>query len=119
MLKVSAIKTGENRLMDLAELTIETAKPLVGTKFEVTLPDGGTTTMTLEEALPFEVNERRRARQAAVRKRAPFSLYFTAPLPALPQAMYTLRAEAVTMESVFLVPVGADGEVAEYEAVFN
>jgi hypothetical protein len=105
--------------MDLGELTLEAAQPLVGTTFEVTLPDGSTTTMKLEEALPFEVNERRRTRQAQVRKRAPFSLYFTAALPPLPQAMYTLRAEAMTLESLFLVPVGADEEVAEYEAVFN
>ncbi len=105
--------------MDLGELTLESAQPLVGTTFEVTLPDGSTTTMKLEEALPFEVNERRRMRQAAVRKRAPFSLYFTAPLPPLPQAMYTLRSETLTLESLFLVPVGADEEVAEYEAVFN
>lgn len=105
--------------MNLGELTLEAATPFAGTTFEVTLPDGSTKTMKLEEALPFEVNQRRRARQAEMRKRAPFSLYFTAPRPALPQAMYTLRAEALTLENIFLVPVGADEEVVEYEAVFN
>jgi|SRR5205085_6148600 len=105
--------------MDLGELTLELATPLVGTTFEVALPDGVTTTMKLEEVLPFEVHQRRRRSVEPVQKRKPFSLYFTAPLPALAQGMYTLRGESLTLDGVFMVPVGADDEVAEYEAIFS
>jgi len=107
--------------MDLGEMTLELATPLVGKTFEVALPDGAKTTMTLEEALPFEVHQRRRRTAAPEppRKRTPFSLYFTAPLPVLAQGMYTLSCEDVTLNGLFLVPIGADAEVAEYEAIFS
>lgn len=105
--------------MDLREVTIETAKPLEGTTFQVTLPDGRATAMTLDQVLPFERPGRRRARTGGVPMRAPFSLYLLGdPSLVLPQGMYTLRSEAETLENVFLVPIGRDDEATEYEAVF-
>jgi outer membrane protein assembly factor BamA len=47
-------------------------------------------------------------------------LYFVGPVtPVLPQAMYTFRGDSVTLERLFIVPVGQDGEATEYEAVFT
>lgn len=106
--------------MDLAELTIETAKPLAGTVFEVSLPDGGTTKMTLDDALTLDVRQRRRGRGAPVPKREPFSLYFLGdPSFVLPQGMYDFRSENVTLEHLFIVPIGQDAQATEYEAVFT
>ena len=106
--------------MDLGELTLEKAKPFEGMTFEATLADGNTVTLKLDEALPFELNARRRIRGGVPQKREPFSLYFLgAPGEVLPQGMYTLRSGDVTFENIFLVPVGQDDEATEYEAVFN
>ena len=106
--------------MEPGDLTLELVKPLVGTKFEVALPDGGTTTLTLDDALPYEIPQRRRSRGVTEPKRQPFSVYFLGPpSPILPQSMYTFRSENVTLETVFIVPVGADEQAAEYEAIFT
>jgi len=106
--------------MELADYTLELAEPLVGKMFEVELPEGGTTTMKLEDALPYEVHQRRTSRKAAVPKRAPFALYFTGPpAPALPQAMYVFRSGGEAFGTIFIVPVSADEDGVEYEAVFT
>ena len=103
--------------MHLGDLTIEITKPLVGTTFTLTLEDGRTTTMKLDEALPYDVRQRRRR---AAPKREPFSLYFLGdPAIVLPQGMYTLRSEAMTFENLFIVPIGRDAQATEYEAVFT
>ena len=39
--------------------------------------------------------------------------------PILPQAMYTFRGETHTIEKLFIVPIGQDGDATEYEAVFT
>lgn len=103
--------------MGLGELTIETVKPLVGTSFRLTLPDGRTTELKLDEALSYEVRQRRRR---TAPKRQPFSLFFMGdPSIVLEQGMYTLSSEAATWEGVFLVPIGRDTEATDYEAVFT
>jgi hypothetical protein len=103
--------------MDLAELTLEKAKELEGTLFKVTLPDGGSTTMKLDEAVAMEVRQRRRR---TALKREPFSLYFLGePTKVLPQGIYHFESEAAKFEALFIVPVSRDGEATEYEAVFT
>lgn len=98
-------------------MTIEAIKPYVGTTFEVSLPDGGTTKLTLDAALPYEVRQRRPTHKP---KREPFSLYLLGdPSMILPQGMYELRSEAMTFDNLFIVPVGRDEKVTEYEAVFT
>jgi hypothetical protein len=105
--------------MHLAELTIEKAKTLEGTIFEITLDDGRSTTMKLEEALPYELRQPRRARMREP-KRTAFSLFFSGdPAIVLPQGMYAFRSEAATFESLFIVPIGRDDQATEYEAVFT
>lgn len=106
--------------MDLAELTLDAVRPMVGATFNVLHPDGGTLALTLADALPFETPARRSARMASKPRRAPFSLYFLGPpAPVLPQAMYTFHHDRFGLGPVFIVPVGADAEAVEYEAVFN
>ena len=105
--------------MDLAALTIDSAKELVGTVFEVTLQDGTVTTLKLDDAIALPVHQRRR-RATSPAKRAPFSLYFLGDAAmVLPQGMYVFRSAAATLENLFIVPVGQDAEATEYEAVFN
>jgi hypothetical protein len=105
--------------MDLGELTFESAQPLAGTIFEVTLPDGRVTTLKLDETLRYEAPGRK-PRGARASKRTPFSMYFLGPpSEILPQGTYTLRSERVTWDAIFLVPVGRDAEATEYEAVFT
>jgi len=106
--------------MDLGELTLEKALPLVGTNFDVTLPDGGTTSVKLDEALTLDVRQRRRPRGEPKMKREPFSLYFLGdPKILLPQGTYDFNSEAVQFEGLFIVPIGHDEEATEYEAVFT
>jgi len=103
--------------MDLGDLTFEAAKPLVGTTFEVTLENGRTTTLRLDEALPYEVRQRR---QRTKPKRDAFALYLLGdPSLVLPQGMYTLRGREATFENLFIVPIGQDETATEYEAVFT
>jgi hypothetical protein len=105
--------------MDLSTLTYETAKALEGTAFEIELADGTIISMKLDEVLPYETRERRRPRGHTPR-REPFSMYFAGPpTPILPQAMYTFRHETHTIEKLFIVPIGQDGDATEYEAVFT
>jgi len=92
-------------------------KPLVGTMFDLTLADGTQMTMKLDDAMLYTVTARR---QRSKPKREPFALYFLGdPSVVLPQNMYTLRSEALTLENVFIVPIGHDDEATEYEAVFT
>jgi hypothetical protein len=105
--------------MNLAELTIDTATPLTGTTFEVTLADGRTTTLKLDEALRYE-RPARRTRTSHAPKRESFALYFLGPPEeVMPQGIYTLRSAEATFEQIFLVPVGQDDEATEYEAIFT
>lgn len=104
--------------MELNELTFERAKALEGTLFQVEIADGTTLPMRLDEVLLFETRQRRR--RAPELKREAFSLFFVGPVnPVLPQAMYTFRAEGVTLETMFIVPIGQDAEGTDYEAVFT
>jgi len=105
--------------MDLGELTLEKAKAFEGTTFEISLDEGRTVTLKLDEVASYAAHQHRRGRAAAP-KREPFALYFLGdPSLVLPQGMYALRSEAVTFDSLFIVPVGRDEQATEYEAVFT
>jgi len=106
--------------MDLGELTIESAKELEGTTFELLLPDDSKIDMKVEEVVPFPTHQRRRGRGGPATNRAPFSIYFLGPPSlVLPQGMYTFRSPSMTFDQLFIVPVGHDEEATEYEAVFT
>ena len=103
--------------MHLGDVTLETVQPFVGTRFTLTLPSGETTEMKLEETFRYDLRQRRRK---TVEKRAAFSMFFVGdPKVLLPQGMYTLRSDQLTLDGIFLVPVGQDDEATEYEAVFT
>ena len=105
--------------MDLSALTYETAKQLEGSTFNVELADGTSLPMKLEEVLRYETRQRRTVRGRTPR-REPFSMYFAGPpRPILAQAIYTLRSATVSFENLFIVPLGQDDEMTEYEAVFT
>jgi hypothetical protein len=104
--------------MNLDEMTLETAQPLVNTVFQVTVEDGVTLEMKMIDALPFET-PLRPIRGARKPKRAAFALYFLGPYePALPQRMYHFRSADFELANLFIVPIGRDEEGTEYEAVF-
>jgi len=106
--------------MDLRELTLELATPLVGTVFQLERPGKETITLKLEEVLPYETHQRRRQRGGPDVKRQPFAIYFvTQASEPLEQGIYTLRSETVTFNEIFIVPVGKDDTGVEYEAVFT
>lgn len=103
--------------MDLGELTIDFIKSFVGTTFEVEIDNNGKTSLRLDEAVPFESRQRR---QRVKPKRDPFSIYFVGDHSVvLAQGMYTLRSERLTLENIFIVPIGRDDQATEYEAVFT
>lgn len=107
-------------LMDLGDLNLEKAKEMVGTTFEVALPDGTTTSMKLDEALAFDVKQRRRARADVKTRREAFALYFLGtPSMVVPQGTYPFRSENVSFAGLFIVPIGRDEEATEYEACFS
>lgn len=101
----------------LRTLTHEQALEYVGQKFRL-MQNG-------EPAVDFDLTAVERLLPNRPRskrmKRDPFSLYFSGPAePLLPQGMYDLESDAVTLHGLFLVPVGRgeDGRY-EYEAVFT
>lgn len=53
-------------------------------------------------------------------RRQPYSLLFAGPLtPILPQAIYPLRNESLGELGIFLVPLGPQGQIMRYEAIFT
>lgn len=69
--------------------------------------------MKLEETFKYDLHQRRRK---TAEKRAPFSMFFLGDPKLL---LHTLHSEQVTLDGIFLVPVGQDEEATEYEAVFT
>jgi hypothetical protein len=68
--------------------------------------------LTLTEAEPL--------RNFAKLKREPFSLYFTTSGDfVLPQRLYALRHGTLGPMAIFLVPIGREGDITTYQAVFN
>jgi len=96
----------------IEKATCETFAECGSKEYRVKLEDGTELTLELAEASPLELSSKGGAREQ-------FSLLFNGPAePLLPQAIYTLEnAELGTIE-IFLVPVAADGEGVDYEAVF-
>jgi hypothetical protein len=106
--------------MDLASLTFESARALVGKPFRVELANGTAVSLRLDDVLAYESRQRPRSQAGKTPRREPFALYFLGPRsPILPQAIYTLRADAVTFDQLFIVPVGQKEEGTEYEAIFT
>jgi hypothetical protein len=79
---------------------------------------------TLDEpnVAPIELTltEVENIRNYAKLAREPFSLLFTTRGNfVLPQQIYAMRHAALGPMSIFLVPIGREGDVTTYQAVFN
>jgi hypothetical protein len=74
------------------------------------------------DAPPIELTltEVETLRNYAKLEREPFSLYFTTTGDVvLPQRIYALRHGTLGPMSIFLVPIGREGDTTTYQAVFN
>jgi hypothetical protein len=94
------------------QLTMDLFSDKVGQIWTIEEPEAPPIEVTLIEVEPL--------RNYAKLKREPFSLLFTTRGDfVLPQRMYDLRHAALGAMALFLVPVGREGDVTTYQAVFN
>lgn len=98
--------------MTLELLTIDGFADKVGDAFVIEEAEFPSIPLTLAEAKPV--------RNLAGVQRAPFSLVFTSQGDfVLDQRMYALRHPALGLQHIFLVPIGRDGDIVSYQALFN
>jgi len=98
--------------MTIELLTIDMFSDKVGQAFVLEEPDLPAVELTLTEVKPIK--------NYANAARAPFSLLFTTQgVGVLPQRMYALRHAAIGLQSLFLVPIGKNGDTVTYQAIFN
>jgi len=98
--------------MTIELLTIDMFSDKTGQAFVIEEANSPPTALTLTEVKAL--------RNFANAPRAPFSLLFTSQGDfVLPQRMYALQHTALGLQSIFLVPIGKDGDKVSYEAVFN
>jgi hypothetical protein len=96
----------------LMDLTRDLFSDKVGQSWIIDEPGAPEIELTLAEV--------ENLRNYAKLKREPFSLTFTTRGNfLLPQRTYTLRHAALGQMPIFLVPVGREGDVTRYQAVFN
>jgi uncharacterized protein DUF6916 len=94
------------------ELTRELFHDKVGQIWVIDEADAPPIELTLTEVEPLK--------NYAKLKREPFSLYFTTCGDfVLPQRLYALRHSALGLMAIFLVPIGRQGDITTYQAVFN
>jgi len=93
-------------------LTIELFSDKVGQVWTVDEPQAPPVELTLTEV--------ELVRNYAKLQREPFSLLFTTKGDfVLPQRIYGLKHASLGAMSIFLVPVGREGDVTTYQALFN
>jgi hypothetical protein len=96
----------------IEKATCETFAECGAREYRVKLEEGEGLTLELAQASPIDLPSKGGAREQ-------FSLLFNGPVePVLPQAIYTLENEELGTFEIFLVPVAADEEGVDYEAVF-
>jgi hypothetical protein len=94
------------------ELTRELFHDKVGQIWAIDESDAPPIELTLTEVEPLK--------NYAKLKREPFSLYFTTCGDfVLPQRLYALRHGTLGRMAIFLVPIGREGDITTYQAVFN
>lgn len=98
----------------LDQLTVESFEPHVGSSFWVEFSSGGKVELRLVRAAKVMESE------AARLDRHPFSLFFVGPKSyLLQQQTYHLTHPSMEAMDIFIVPVGADAQTYQYEAVFT
>ena len=94
------------------QLTIDLFSDKVGQAWTIDEPQAPPIELTLIEVEPL--------RNYAKLKREPFSLLFTTSGDfVLPQRIYGLKHATLGAMSLFLVPVGREGDVTTYQSLFN
>jgi hypothetical protein len=94
------------------QLTIDLFKDKVGQVWTIDEPKAPPIELTLIEVEPL--------RNYAKLEREPFSLLLTTTGNfVLPQRMYGLKHATLGAMPLFLVPIGREGEVTTYQALFN
>jgi hypothetical protein len=97
-------------------LTYDTFAPLVGSKFTLRTADGDSVPLTLAQANDTGIPG---GAGPDGRTRTQFSLVFRGPADApLEQGTYEVDADAVGIQTLFVVPIRADSDGRYYEAVF-
>lgn len=98
----------------LDQLTVESFEPHVGSSFWVEFENGSKVELRLVRAAKVMESE------AARLVRHPFSLFFIGPKSyLLQQQTYHLTHAELEPMDIFVVPVGGDAQVYQYEAVFT
>ena len=102
--------------MNLDEMTLQTFEPLVGSTFTVRRDGREPIQVSLTAVEP--VMQRVRSKKL---KRQPFVIFFEGPeTDFLPQQMYDFSHEAIGENvGIFIVPIGRENGVFQYEAVFT
>lgn len=96
------------------DLTHTTFADRLGEGFTLAAPDGATLELTLAEATLAPESHRVPGRPPA------FSLIFHGPAsPYAPQGTWPLEHPELEGLELFLVPLGPDGDVMRYQAVFS
>jgi hypothetical protein len=100
----------------LETFTAATFTPFVDTEFAARIGEEAGLTLRLLEASEADGE----GAAATAGRRKPFALLFGGPLrPILPQRTYTLDHERLVSFELFIVPIGPEGGVMRYEAVFG
>jgi hypothetical protein len=98
----------------LDDVTHATFADRVGERFTITAPDGGSLELTLAEAT-LEPES-----YGVPGRPAPFSLIFHGPAsPYALQGTWPLEHAELEGLELFLVPLGPEGDVMRYQAVFS
>ena len=93
-------------------LTIDVFSDKVGQIWTLDEPEAPPIELTLTEVLPLK--------NYAKLKREPFSLLFTTTGNfVLPQRIYAMKHATLGAMSLFLAPVGREGDVTTYQSIFN
>lgn len=106
----------DDRFADLAALTLDAARAMVGQDFHRSHEGGSDIPLRLIAAEPTELDP---SAQPTPDGR-PFTLFFKGPAnPQLTQGMHDLNHPRHPFFNIFLVPVGQDEDSATYEAIFS
>lgn len=94
-------------------MSLELFQQEVGGRFTISFTDARFD-LLLREATALKYHD------PQIHARHPFSLFFVCPdQRVLNQGTYAIDHERLGRLEIFIVPVGADGDGVEYEAVFN
>ena len=114
------IESGPDRMkliaeQSLAQLKAEDFYACIDKQFAVALEEGGDPIVELKLVSVSESGE-----TAPIGGRSPFSLAFEgASEIALDQGIYWLKRSELGELGIFIVPIGHDGNVRTYEAIFS